>query len=149
MKIFLTILTVFWMAVIFFFSAQSADESTNASHTVGRVVGRIIISGFEQWEPEEQEEFASRIDFCVRKTSHAMEYAILCIFISLLLHSFGVPVGRCFWLSILCTAAYAATDEIHQLFVPGRSGRIGDVLIDSMGAVVGGSIIRIIRMCRV
>lgn len=46
----------------------------------------------------------------------------------------------------------AATDEIHQLFVSGRSGRITDVLIDGCGAVAGTLIIllisRIIVMCR-
>lgn len=35
------------------------------------------------------------------------------------------------------TAVYAATDEFHQLFVAGRSGRFSDVCIDSAGAVVG------------
>ena len=32
---------------------------------------------------------------------------------------------------------YAATDEIHQLFVPGRYGKFHDVLIDSAGVAVG------------
>ena len=36
------------------------------------------------------------------------------------------------------TAVYAATDEIHQLFVPGRAGRFSDVCIDSAGALAGG-----------
>lgn len=34
-------------------------------------------------------------------------------------------------------AVYAATDEIHQLFVPGRAGRFSDVCIDGAGAVLG------------
>ncbi len=32
---------------------------------------------------------------------------------------------------------YAIFDEIHQLYVPGRSGEIIEVLIDSVGAGVG------------
>ena len=32
---------------------------------------------------------------------------------------------------------YAMTDEFHQLFVPGRSGQVRDVLLDSCGAAVG------------
>ena len=32
---------------------------------------------------------------------------------------------------------YAITDEIHQLFVPGRSGRILDIGIDSLGVITG------------
>ena len=37
----------------------------------------------------------------------------------------------------LIAAGYAATDEFHQLFVPGRSGQISDVLLDSAGALAG------------
>ena len=32
---------------------------------------------------------------------------------------------------------YASSDEIHQLFVPGRAGQVRDVLIDTSGAVAG------------
>jgi VanZ family protein len=33
---------------------------------------------------------------------------------------------------ILCFL-YACSDEIHQLYVPGRSGNIKDVFVDSIG----------------
>ena len=32
---------------------------------------------------------------------------------------------------------YAASDEIHQLFVPGRSGQLRDVFLDSAGVAAG------------
>ena len=32
---------------------------------------------------------------------------------------------------------YAVSDEIHQTFVPGRSGEVGDVLIDTFGVLIG------------
>ena len=111
-------------------------------------MGRIFVSGFEQWELDRQQDFASQIDFGIRKTAHAMEYALLCILISLALYFYGVPVSKCFWLSLLLTVAYAGTDEVHQLFVAGRSGQIKDVLIDSIGAVTGcGIILGIINLC--
>ena len=34
-------------------------------------------------------------------------------------------------------ALYAASDEIHQLFVPGRGGQLSDVILDSAGALAG------------
>lgn len=37
----------------------------------------------------------------------------------------------------LTGALYAASDEFHQLFVPGRSGQISDVLLDSAGVCFG------------
>lgn len=32
---------------------------------------------------------------------------------------------------------YAISDEIHQIYIPGRGGLVNDVIIDSDGAVVG------------
>lgn len=37
----------------------------------------------------------------------------------------------------LIAVLYAASDEIHQLFVPGRSGQLSDVILDSAGALAG------------
>ena len=51
-----------------------------------------------------------------------------------------------------CAALYAATDEVHQLFVPGRAGLFTDVLIDATGAAIGllvaGSIIALVNRPR-
>ena len=44
---------------------------------------------------------------------------------------------------LLCVA-YAMSDEIHQLFVPGRAGQVRDILIDSSGSFVG---IAIVLLC--
>ena len=38
--------------------------------------------------------------------------------------------------AVAVAVLYAATDEIHQLFVPGRAGRFSDVCIDTLGAVI-------------
>jgi VanZ family protein len=40
-------------------------------------------------------------------------------------------------LSTILVAVYATSDEIHQLFVPGRSGEVRDVLIDTSAGLVG------------
>jgi len=36
-----------------------------------------------------------------------------------------------------CGIIYAITDEVHQLFISGRSGRVEDVIIDSIGVLTG------------
>ena len=38
---------------------------------------------------------------------------------------------------VLFVGLYAATDEIHQLFVPNREGKFADVIIDTAGALLG------------
>jgi VanZ family protein len=39
--------------------------------------------------------------------------------------------------AIVITVAYGATDEVHQTFVPGRTGDVYDLMADAAGAVVG------------
>ena len=54
--------------------------------------------------------------------------------LTLLLDSY---CARWHWLSWAGCTLYAATDEIHQLFVAGRTGKWQDVLLDSSGALAG------------
>ncbi|SFG39836.1 VanZ family protein [Oribacterium sp. WCC10] len=135
---FFLFLTVLWMMVIFMMSSQPADESTETSLRVGEAIAYICVPGFRELSPDEQRHIAEMIDHPVRKTAHATEYAILGMFILTTLEGFM----NCPWkkkaLSALALASmYAATDEIHQLFVPGRSGQISDVMIDAAGAFAG------------
>lgn len=50
------------------------------------------------------------------------------------------------WLIIGVGALYATSDEIHQLFVPGRSGQFTDVLIDTGGVVAGYFFVVLVRL---
>jgi VanZ family protein len=68
-------------------------------------------------------------DLVLRKLAHAAEYAVLGV---LLLRAVGRP-SAAFGLATL----YAATDEIHQAFVPGRQASPLDLAIDAAGAAVG------------
>lgn len=138
------IMVVGWMALIFFMSAQDADESSQMSLRVGHVVGEWFVPGYGEWTPERQDEFARSIELFVRKSAHAAEYAVLAALIANLLRCgavrrlSGLPMKKEWLYAVLLTAAYAATDEVHQLFVPGRTGKATDVLIDTAGAAVGG-----------
>ena len=73
-------------------------------------------------------------DFLLRKIAHVVEYFILTF---LLLRAFkGSFEMNGFYLFLFPAAlslCYAASDEFHQLFVPGRGGAIEDVLIDAVG----------------
>lgn len=78
------------------------------------------------------------INFLFFKTLHGIEYAVLFV---LYLRAIGVNnCAAAFFLTLM----YAMTDEIHQLFVPTREGRLRDVIIDAIGA--GGAWIWIASM---
>ena len=68
-------------------------------------------------------------DLVLRKLAHAVEYAILG---ALLLRAVGHA-----WAALALGAAYAASDELHQHFVPGRQAALLDVVIDTIGVAVG------------
>lgn len=73
----------------------------------------------------------------VKKSGHILEYALLAAaYLRGLRH--GRKAGARDLLLAVCLAAlYGATDEFHQLFVAGRGAALTDVLIDTVGAVLG------------
>jgi VanZ family protein len=68
-------------------------------------------------------------DYVLRKCAHMTEYAILAVLLWRATRSYA-------WAFALAVA-YAATDEVHQLFVRGRHGSPLDVAIDAAGALIG------------
>jgi len=76
-------------------------------------------------------------DLVLRKSAHAGEYAILGWLAYRALVSSGVSRTRALWLAVLIGAAYAASDEFHQTFVPGRHGAVIDATLDSFGVLFG------------
>ena len=68
-------------------------------------------------------------DLVLRKIAHAMEYALLAVLLVRALGQEGPAAAA--------AVAYAASDELHQHFVPGRHGALRDVAIDAAGAVAG------------
>ena len=136
------IITVVWMTVIFCFSAQPADVSTDTSLRVGMTIGKMSVPDFSKLPKEEQMDYAKKIEFPVRKMAHATEYAILgCLLTNLCL---TFPMRKAYMWGWLMGSAYAATDEFHQLFVSGRSGQMTDVMIDSVGCLTGCLLIYLI-----
>ena len=137
-----------WMLLIFCFSAADGTESSDTSHSVGRFLGRLFISGYSEMSEEEQLEWADKLDYPIRKGAHASEYAVLAVLIFGALGEGTVFDRRKYsryLFSFIFTALYACTDEFHQTFVPGRAGRIFDVGVDSAGAAAGLFILWLVR----
>lgn len=134
-----TLMVILWMAIIFSFSAQPADESEQMSLSVGHVAGLLFADGYEDWPQERQDAFAERIDHVVRKAAHFTEYAVLGVLLALMYRAYGHKGKRLFLLSAGTGSLYAATDEFHQLFVEGRSCQLTDWGIDTCGVIAGAA----------
>ena len=132
--IILTTLTVVWMIVIFLFSNQKADQSTEKSHSL---VKGTIVNVYKFFNPhaseEKIQEIVKKYDKPVRKTAHFTEYFILGVLVCFTLKSYGVK--NAYIMALIC-ALYAGSDEFHQMFVEGRNGNIIDFLIDTSGSVL-------------
>ena len=129
--------TLSWMIVIFSFSAQPADDSGATSQGVGAFLAELFVPGYGDWSTQRQEAFVEKIDHPVRKAGHLTEYAILGTLVTGTVFSFGLRGKRAALTAEGVGVLYAASDEFHQLFVPGRGSQITDVLIDASGFAVG------------
>lgn len=132
------VLAIVWMCVIFAFSAQTKEESSAVSESFSyRVVSSTRFFFHLDMDDERVQEIADAIEGFVRKSAHMTEYGVLAVLLYIWIGqwkmSFLMRGGEAWG----AATVYAATDEVHQLFVAGRSGRFSDVCIDSAGALLG------------
>ena len=131
----LIILAIIWMGVIFMFSAQVSDESKSSSNKVtSAVVNTVISIKKENISEEKRQKIIEDKTFIVRKTAHFTEYFILGLILILYLQTKEKLATKYIILAIIFCVLYATSDEIHQLFVDGRSCKIIDILIDTCGS---------------
>ncbi len=125
-------------ALIFFFSSQISDESTNVSNSVTALIARIFVRDYDIMSKYNQYIIISSMNGFVRKAAHFSIYTALSVFVTSALSTYPTLSAklRAVYSILLCTA-YASSDELHQYFVPGRSCELRDVFIDSCGAVLG------------
>ncbi len=131
----LIILAIIWMGVIFMFSAQVSDESKSSSNKVtSAVVNTVISIKKENISEEKRQKIIEDKTFIVRKSAHFTEYFILGLILILYLQTKEKLAAKYIILAIIFCVLYATSDEIHQLFVDGRSCKIMDILIDTCGS---------------
>lgn len=119
----LWMLTVLCMAAIFYFSSQPAVQSSGQSSAVTLLLQRLLHT----------EAITNHI---VRKTAHFIEFAGLGFLTTCSVYlSFNKN-----YLGVIIASLYAATDEIHQIFVDGRSCQLTDWMLDTVGIITGALI---------
>lgn len=133
------------MYMIFQFSAQEAETSSNlsykVSYTIVSTADYVFDTGLDDYQISD---YALRINGITRKLAHMTEYFLLAIAMSFPLYVYGL---RGILLVIVAggiCVAYACTDEYHQSFVAGRAASYKDIGIDSFGVLVGIILVRII-----
>lgn len=117
-------------AIVWAIAISGFSTSAFTSENTSRIIIPVLHFLFPHASPVTLE-FMHHI---IRKCAHFTEY-----FIFSLLVLRGIRAGqksthlRWALMTILIVAGYAALDEFHQSFVPGRTAAVGDVLIDTTG----------------
>lgn len=116
-----------FMALIFFFSAQPKNTPTDGDAVYFSGVMPVFTVG--AW------------DLVIKKTTHVIGYAILTV---LLMRALGYENDRAprtvAYGALALAVAYGCTDELHQMFVPGRGPSLIDIGFDYIGAALAALI---------
>ncbi|SHI81946.1 VanZ like family protein [Dethiosulfatibacter aminovorans DSM 17477] len=122
---------ILWMMLIYFLSSQVALDSYELSNRINNIIFRLI------------EKIALPSDFdiiyfsnFIRKTGHFLMYFILGILVLSLLRG-KLSRSKRLGAAMLICIIFALTDEFHQMFVPGRTPLVSDILIDILGSFFG------------
>lgn len=137
-KVINIILIILWMGLIFVLSNDTAEESSKKSDgLIVRCVQDIIKRDLSTKEKEGVLKYLVKP---VRKSAHFFLYFVLGVLIINLFKSFELFNYKTIILAILLCFLYACSDEIHQLFIKGRSCEVRDILIDTIGSLSGISV---------
>ena len=138
------------LLLIFGFSAQDGETSGSLSFEISMFLVKLFSPLLPVSSTEATLiEYAELLHLYVRKAAHMTEYFLLALSLQLPLAAYLSRLS--FWktrifLGFFCTVLFAALDEFHQTFVPGRSGNVIDVCIDSTGALAASLCLYVIYL---
>ena len=121
-KSFSTFTTIGIMILIFLFSSQNGNDSSQTSS--------FILSLFPYLKD------IGNMEFYIRKLAHFTIYFILGLSSFQMFLAYNMSSRKSLFFSVILCFVYACTDEFHQLFSLGRAAQLYDVFIDTCGALI-------------
>ena len=138
------------MVVIFIFSSENATESDSTSGSLIAAVIKLFTPDWESLTEAERHELIAPYQFFVRKAAHFTIYAVLGVLSFLTFITYKkIPLKIRFVIISMVCLLYSISDEIHQTFIPGRSGELRDVCVDFCGSLTGIIFIYLISKIKV
>ena len=126
-----------WLSVIFVFSNQPFNESNSKSKVIIKNVVRIVYKISKKEVSEERlDHIVLRLNKPLRKSMHMIEYCILTLMLLVTLKVMKVGNNELYLYAIFFCFTAACWDEIHQLYVPGRTGQFSDAIVDTIGGII-------------
>jgi VanZ family protein len=127
-----------WIGFIFYNSSNINEVSQKISQRVAQVL-EYSLPEFKVKESsvKEIEERKQKLNYFVRKNAHAFEYLVLAVLSSLLFSQCNKQFRRTVVRIIVLCLLVASADEYYQGFVRGRNSSLLDVIIDTIGSILG------------
>ena len=116
--------------IIFGFSNQNGEESGNLSGKIAKITLEIL-------PIENNKQNLKRAEAVIRKIAHFSIYTLVGFLLMSFVSTYHVKEKKRIGISLFIGILYAISDEINQKFVPGRSCKITDVMLDTMGVLLG------------
>ena len=120
------------MSAIFWLSHQPAEDSGRLSVGIAETIAKAVKIVFPAAHLD-----IEALNCTIRKTTHFLAYLILGLLVTNALKSSAAYGYKRIISALLICVFYAASDETHQAFVPGRSAEAMDLFIDGAGAAFG------------
>lgn len=144
LRIVFLVLTVAVMILIFLFSTQNSADSSKQSGTVTEFIVKIFIPDFESLLLSQKEALILKYQGIIRTLAHATIFAALGFCAGGFSNTLSIKKRTAILFTALFCVLYALSDEIHQIFSPGRAFQIIDILVDTAGSLFGIGAIMII-----
>ena len=136
LRVIFWVITVGIMVIVFLNSAKDATQSSAISTAFTEQLFSVFVPDYGSMDEASQLSLITEMQFFIRKSAHFLSYFAMGLFCILAYNTYELSLRNKLLFSAATCVAFAISDEIHQLFVPGRSGEIRDVLIDTAGILL-------------
>jgi VanZ family protein len=144
-KRFAWLAVIIWTLLIFSFSIRPLDESSQQSTRVRERLLPVIEAVEEALGMDLIPD--DNLHWIVRKMAHFTLFMVLGGLVFRAGRISGRPSGRALLAALLWVVLTAALDETIQTFIPGRSGELRDVVIDTAGGMMGMGVMLLFQRC--
>ena len=136
---FFLVASIVTAVLIFWFSSKNGGDSHAMSDAVTLHVARALRPDFMKKPVQGQQSYLENLSTIVRKNAHFCEFMLLGFNLMGTMRFYfpRLSDGGCRLRAMGIAVLYAASDELHQMFISERSSQALDVLIDSAGSLTG------------
>lgn len=122
--------------IIFGFSSQDGETSGGISRQVTETILEKS-NKYNNLTKEQKNKVSHQTEKVIRKIAHFSIYTLVGLLLMGLLSTYKINNKWRIIITIVVGILYASSDEFHQSFSPGRTPKITDVYIDTLGVLLG------------